>query len=199
MYLLTSRPHNRECYWPQHAPPGGGGVWGRGTLYVLHIRIRYVLRERPPFSKLHFRSGAYNFHTQNDNNISFQSISMFSWKSDFTFFAVPDTIVFKLSFRSSVHRRPAPAASQSASQTRPSMGNACTFSQYEYLVPETPLIPRKSIPVLVLDTPIFTLEPAPEPPPPPPPPPPHFQFASELSLGYQNGGECLFFIILSIA
>ena len=61
-----------------------------------------------------------------------------------------------------IHRRPRPAR---VPARRPSMGNACTFSQY--LVPETPLISTKSVPecpIVVPKTPIFTLELVPEPP-----------------------------------
>ena len=39
-------------------PATGVGGGGTGTLYV----CRYVLRERPPFSTLNLRSGAYHFH-----------------------------------------------------------------------------------------------------------------------------------------
>ena len=39
------------------SPPGGGGG---GTSICMHIG--YVPRERPPFSALNFRSGAYHFH-----------------------------------------------------------------------------------------------------------------------------------------
>ena len=38
--------------------PGGGG--GGGTS-IKCIHIGYVPQKRPPFSALHFRSGAYNF------------------------------------------------------------------------------------------------------------------------------------------
>ena len=40
--------------------PGGGGGGGGITYICMHIE--YVPRERPPFSALNFRSGAYHFH-----------------------------------------------------------------------------------------------------------------------------------------
>ena len=39
-------------------PPGGGG----GGYFHICMHIGYVPHERPPFSALNFRSGAYNFH-----------------------------------------------------------------------------------------------------------------------------------------
>ena len=75
----------------------------------------------------------------------FQSITSFSSKAELTYLAIPETIVFKISFRSS--RSSPPVASQSANQMHPFMGNACTFSQY--LVPETPPPPHLIYPYKV--------------------------------------------------
>ena len=68
-------------------PPGGGGV---GTSICMHIG--YVPRERPPFSALNFRSGAYHFHKLPKN--PFRSITILHFLADF---AVPETIIFKIS------------------------------------------------------------------------------------------------------
>ena len=43
----------------QHVIPGGGGYF-----HNLCMHIGYVPRERPPFSALDFRSGAYHFNSQ---------------------------------------------------------------------------------------------------------------------------------------
>ena len=135
---------------PRWTTRGGGAL-----SYICILLIRYVLHKRPPFSALNFSSRAYHFHKL--QNISFRSITILVARQ-LHLFAVPDTIVFKISFPSS--RSSTPTTSQSTSQMRPSMGNAQTFSQY--LVPENPLIPTKSVPecpiLLVLETPIFTLE-----------------------------------------
>ena len=50
-------------------------------------------RERPPFSALNFRSRAYNFHKLPKN--PFRSITNLHFLADF---AVPETIIFKISF-----------------------------------------------------------------------------------------------------
>ena len=52
----------RMCsiYTGVYSYPGGGGGGGGGTSICMHIG--YVPRERPPFSALNFRSGAYHFH-----------------------------------------------------------------------------------------------------------------------------------------
>ena len=59
------------------------------------MHIGYVPRERPPFSSLNFRSGAYNFHKLPKN--PFRSISIFILAD----FAVPETITFKIPLMSS--------------------------------------------------------------------------------------------------
>ena len=86
-------------------PPGGGGV----TSICMHIG--YVPRERPPFSALNFRSGAYHFHN-NDQKIR-------SGASPFFIFAVPtETIIFKMFFIfnpfTASHGRLSPNAKRSA-------------------------------------------------------------------------------------
>ena len=96
---------------------GGGG----GTSICMHIG--YVPRERPPFSALNFRSGAYHFRKLPKN--LFRSITFFTFLADF---AVPETIIFKISLNStrsspstagSAQTQKHSAAGQSASQTRP--------------------------------------------------------------------------------
>ena len=70
------------------------GGWGGGVLPYVCI-LGYVPRERPPFSVLNFRSGAYHFHILQKNP--------FRRHHHFTFFAVPEpmTIIFKISLISS--------------------------------------------------------------------------------------------------
>ena len=58
---------------------GGGGT----SIYV-YMHIGYVPRERPPFSALNFRSGAYHFHKC--QNIPLRSITILLF-----FLAVPET------------------------------------------------------------------------------------------------------------
>ena len=73
-----------------HSPPGGVGGGG-GTSICMHIG--YVPRERPPFSALNFRSGAYHFHKLPKNQ-SVPEHHHFTFLADF---AVPETIIFKIS------------------------------------------------------------------------------------------------------
>ena len=56
------------------------------------MHIGYVPRERPPFSALNFRSGAYHFHKLPKN--PFRRITILYFLADF---AVPETIIFKIS------------------------------------------------------------------------------------------------------
>ena len=56
------------------------------------MQIGYVPRERPPFSALNFRSGAYNFNKLPQN--LFRCITILHFLADF---AVPETIIFKIS------------------------------------------------------------------------------------------------------
>ena len=76
------------------------------------MHIGYVPQERPPFSALNFRSGAYNFHKFPKN--PFRSITILHFFGDF---AVPETIIFKISnyipFIAS-HGRLSPNAKRSA-------------------------------------------------------------------------------------
>ena len=70
------------------------------------MHIGYVPRERPPFSALNFRSGAYNFHKLPKKN-PFRTITILHFLADF---AVPETIIFKISListRSFASRRAA--------------------------------------------------------------------------------------------
>ena len=98
---------------PPPPPPRGGGG---GTSVCMHIG--YVPCERPPFSALNFHSGAYHFHKLPKN--LFRSITILHFLADF---AVPETIIFKMSLISTRSSPPTAghrlAAGQSASQTRP--------------------------------------------------------------------------------
>ena len=69
----------------------------------------------------------------NDKYISFQNITIFSCKADFNFFAVPQTIVFKISFRSNFSSRPARVP---ARRVHHAWATHAHFSQYLFL--ETP-------------------------------------------------------------
>ena len=81
------RPRNnnadlsRDCPRPMHSR---GGAY----FHNLCMHIGYVPRERPPFSAPNFRSGAYNFHKWPKNPV--RSITIL-------YFAVPETIIFKIS------------------------------------------------------------------------------------------------------
>ena len=71
--------------------PGGGGGGGGGGVYF-HM---YAYWERPPFSAMNFRSGAYHFHKFLLKN-PFRSITILNFLADF---AVPETIIFKISLK----------------------------------------------------------------------------------------------------
>ena len=86
-----------------HLKPGGGG-----TSICMHIG--YVPRERPPFSALNFRSGTYHFHKLPKN--PFRSITILQFLADF---AVPETIIFKISFIST--RSSPPTAGSARTQS----------------------------------------------------------------------------------
>ena len=77
---------------------GGGGGGGDFVSYVLHIK--YVPGERPQFSTLNFRSGANHF-SQMAKLFRSRALPFLVTKADFTFFSFPETIVFKIYFRSS--------------------------------------------------------------------------------------------------
>ena len=113
---------------------GGGGGAGH-----FHMHIRYVPRERPPFSALNFHSGAYHFHKYSQKYYAPEH-HHFSCKADFKnccrsgdhhfqnlFTFKPFIAVHGLLTAASSASSPGLAAGQSASQTRPSMGNACAF------------------------------------------------------------------------
>ena len=138
-------------------------IWGRnargggGSSICMHIG--YVPQERPPFSALNFRSGAYNFHKFPKNPFRSISFSQISKKSvpehhHFTFFwrifAVPETIIFKISL---ISTRSSPAMAGSARTQR------CGLARRVLAVPESPIFTLKRIKLV---------------PDPPPPPPPHF-------------------------
>ena len=100
--------------------------WGGGYFHnVCMLGMCLARGERPPFSALNFRSGAYHFHKLPEN--PFRSINILIFLADF---AVPETIIFKISLISSpptsgsarthsVRQRRGLAAGQSASQKRP--------------------------------------------------------------------------------
>ena len=81
-------------------PPGGGG-----TSICMHIG--YVPQERPPFSALNFRSGAYHFHKFPKN--LFRSITILHILADF---AVPETIIFNISLISTCSSPPTAGAAR---------------------------------------------------------------------------------------
>ena len=74
--------------------PGGWGYFH----YDMHIG--YVPQTRPPFSAMNFRSGAYHFHKLPKN--PFRSITILHFLADF---AVPETIIFKISLKIASHGR----------------------------------------------------------------------------------------------
>ena len=99
--------------------PGGGG-----TSICMHIG--YVPQTRPPFSAMNFRSGAYHFHKLPKNpfrSISFSQITKKSVPEHITIlhfladFAVPETIIFKISLIST-RSSPPTAAAQRVRQRR---------------------------------------------------------------------------------
>ena len=121
-------------------------------LYVLHIRyVPHII----------FTNG---------NKVSFQSITIFSCQADFPllpfwrpsfskFLSIQAVSSYILQF----------IAARGQPVCQPEVHSWATFAQFsQYLVPETPLIPTKSIPecpILVTETPIiFTLKLVPEPP-----------------------------------
>ena len=161
-----------------------------GTSICMHIV--YVPRERPPFSALNFRSGAYHFHKLPTN--PFRSITILHFF--FADFAVPETIIFKISListRSSpptagsartqrVRQRRELAAGQSASQARPgSSGDSHFHAQNGSSSFRSPAFSSSKRLKLVPEPRIFTLdrELVPE-------PGPIFHFAAAHT--YQNLG-----------
>ena len=119
---------------------GGGGGWGGGVLpYVCKLCILGMCHTRDP----HFQpcisvSGAYHFHKLFKKNL-FRSITLLHFLADF---AVPETIIFKISLIStrsspptagsarmqSVRQRRELAGGQSASQTRPGSSGDSHFT-----------------------------------------------------------------------
>ena len=94
--------------------------------------LRYVPRERPTFSALNFRSGAYHFHKFPPN--PFRSITILHFLADF---AVPETIIFKTFFNFS----PAPRVSTASQKRQPDASwqfrrQAISRSKRIKLVPE---------------------------------------------------------------
>ena len=109
---------------PLNPPPPRRSATG-GTSICMHIG--YVPQERPPFSALNFRSGAYHFHKFPKN--PFRSITILHFWADF---AVPETIIFKIyiifnPFIAS-HGRLSPNAAPRVSQTRPGSSGESQFS-----------------------------------------------------------------------
>ena len=76
------------------------------------MHIGYVPQTRLPFSAMNFRSGAYNFHKLPKN--PFRSITILHFLADF---AVPETIIFKISLIST-RSSPPTAAAQRVRQRR---------------------------------------------------------------------------------
>ena len=111
---------------------------GGGTSICMHIG--YVPRERPPFSALNFRFGAYHLHKFPKN--PFRSITILHFLADF---AVPETIIFKISLISinpfiASHGRLSPNAKRSAAPrrglARPLVPEPRIFTLDRELVPE---------------------------------------------------------------
>ena len=115
--------------WSQYQVPAGGGG---GTSYLLHIR--YVPRERPPFSTLCIFIPEHIIFTK-DTIFRSRASPFFAAMQVLHFLPFRRTIVFKIAFRS---------------------------SRSQYLGQEAPLILQNQFqwecPILVPKTPIFTLE-----------------------------------------
>ena len=87
-----------EAYIPcgiKDLTTGGGGG---GTLPYVCI-LGMLLCERPPFSALNFLSGRISFSQIYRQKCFTLEHHHFNCKADFTFFALPETIIFKMSFR----------------------------------------------------------------------------------------------------
>ena len=76
------------------------------------MHIGYVPQERPPFSALNFHSGAYNFHKLPKN--PFRSITILLFWADF---AVPETIIFKMSLISTRSSPPTAGSARRSGDT----------------------------------------------------------------------------------
>ena len=136
--------------------PGGGGG---------HFHTRYMPHERHSFSALNFSSRAYNFHKLKKKKNPLRSITIFSCKADFTFFAAPETVIFKISSCSNRHRHPQPAyysqPERKAFGQRPGVSGRPECQQTRpKSVLETPILTLE----LALEPRIFTLELSLEPP-----------------------------------
>ena len=130
-----------QLYMEQFRTRGGGGG---GQYFHVCMHIEYVPPERPPFSALNFRSGAYNFHKLPKIRSGASPFKFF-----FADFAVPETIIFKISListRSSpptagsartlcVRQRRGLAAGQSVSQTRPGSSGDSHFHAQNRIKP----------------------------------------------------------------
>ena len=99
---LTLLPGTRK--WRDWTGGGGGGY------FHICMHVGYVPRERPPFSALNFRFGAYHFHKITKN--PFRSITILIFLADF---AVPETIIFKMSLIST--RSSPPTAGSARTQS----------------------------------------------------------------------------------
>ena len=107
---------------------GGGGGGGGTSIICMHIG--YVSQERTPFSALNFRSGAYHFHKFPKN--PFRSITILHFWADF---AVPETIIFKISLIST--RSSPPTAGSAQTQRR-------GLARRVLAVPESPIFTLKT-------------------------------------------------------
>ena len=131
--------------------PGGGG-----TSICMHIG--YVPRERPPFSALNFRSGAYHFHKFPQN--PFRSITILHFLADFcrsgdhhfqNFFNFNPFIAS--------HGRLSPNAAPRVSQTRPgSSGESHFHAKNGSSSFRSPAFSSSKRLKLVPEPPIFTLD-----------------------------------------
>ena len=138
--------------------------YARGGGHFVSVCIAYYVPcKRPPLSTLNFHSGAYNFHKWQKYFVP----EHHHFPGRFYIFcrSRDDRFWNFFPFKPFIAARGQPECH--GSQTRPSMGNACAFSQY--LVPETPPPPPLSLQSnfhgvqYKSGDPIFTLKLVPEP------------------------------------
>ena len=84
----------------------------RGGGYSICMHIGYVPRERPPFSALNFRSGAYHFHKLPKISVPEHHHFYIFWR----ILPFPETIIFKISL---ISTRSSPPTAGSAANAAP--------------------------------------------------------------------------------
>ena len=85
----------------------------------------YVPQERPPFSALNFRSGAYHFHKLQTEKIRSGASPFYIFLADF---AVPETIIFKISL---ISTRSSPPTAGSARTAAPRVSGRSGDSHFQ--------------------------------------------------------------------